>query len=168
MPRVAIFTTGPTLMPLNTSKMRPLVATTMRIFKTITAQDGYLAHAEPTHDPQPLWGEWTIPKVWENRQHDGDLLQTLSLWRDLESLMRFAYRGIHGKSIRRSGEWFKDTGYKNHVIWWVADDDYPTWKDGATRYDRIITDGITSDNFNVTQLYDSAGQPYTLKKHTKD
>ncbi|MEO0564234.1 MAG: DUF3291 domain-containing protein [Chloroflexota bacterium] len=152
MPSVAIFTTGPTLQPLNTSKMRPFVASTMHIFKTIAEQDGYLAHAGAEPEPGSPWGEWATPHVIRDLASDGDVVQTLTTWRDLESLMRFTYSGVHGKSIRRSSEWFVQPGYKNHVIWWVADEDHPTWAEGAARYDRIITDGITPDNFNVLQL----------------
>ncbi|MGH2367123.1 MAG: DUF3291 domain-containing protein, partial [Chloroflexota bacterium] len=59
--------------------------------------------------------------------------QTLSVWEDLESVFRFAYRGLHAAALRSRKDWAVEPRWPTYAAWWVADDYLPTWQEAAER-----------------------------------
>jgi hypothetical protein len=75
-----------------------------------------------------------------------DLVPNLTLWRDIESLKRFAYQTAHRHFIARASEWFLPLSPKL-VLWWVEDDHRPTMAEGADRLLRLAQYGPHQDAF---------------------
>jgi len=72
------------------------------------------------------------------------LAMTLSLWRDLESVAAFSYRGIHGDALSKRAEWFMKGPWPSYVAWWVDEHHQPTWREAVDRIDQLHVYGSTS------------------------
>jgi hypothetical protein len=75
-----------------------------------------------------------------------DIVPNITLWRDTESLKRFAYQTAHKHFIARKDEWFLPLSPKL-VMWWVDDDHRPTMVEGADRLLRLAQYGPHQDAF---------------------
>ena len=69
--------------------------------------------------------------VWRLQTEAGDatairpfdapnILLTMSVWQDVESLNRYVYSSAHLEFIRRRREWFEPMTEASLVLWWVA------------------------------------------------
>jgi Domain of unknown function (DUF3291) len=162
MAKIAMLTTGPLLTAIEDSKNASYGVLADKIFSALSIDDGFLGHSAT--ETNNSWGVWAIPKLYQKEEYEGRIIQTLSLWRDLESLHAFSYNGFHAEALKRRSEWFPKLPLPNNVIWWVDDDHRPTWQEGATRYDCIAKEGPTADAFNFKQAYSASGQLITLDR----
>ncbi|MFN8633012.1 MAG: DUF3291 domain-containing protein [Chloroflexota bacterium] len=88
--------------------------------------------------------------------------QTLSLWADLDSVFAFAYRGPHGESLRVRKDWFVPPAWPTYAIWWVSDDEQPSWDDAPKRLEHLHDHGPTPHAFSFKTPFDAAGNPTRL------
>jgi hypothetical protein len=90
--------------------------------------------------------------------------QTLSVWRDLESVYAFAYCGRHRTAMGHRAAWFRRTEppYPTHVAWWIADDHVPTWEEGIERYHHLADHGPTPRAFTFGQAFGPQGRPLVI------
>jgi hypothetical protein len=86
------------------------------------------------------------------------MIATLSLWRDIEIARRFTYGGLHRAALNRRGDWFHKPEWPGYVLWWVEDDQVPTWAEGARKLEALDDDGPTSAGFNFAASFDPAGR----------
>ncbi len=76
-----------------------------------------------------------------------DMLVNLSVWTDMESLMKFVYRTPEHRAImRRREEWFDHVDI-NMVLWWVKAGETPSLKDAAEKLDLLAAQGPSEDAF---------------------
>ena len=94
---------------------------------------------------------------------------TLSIWRDLESVAAFAYRGLHAEALGKRREWFVDTEYPVYVAWWI-DDGGPlhTWTEAGRRLTQLHDHGPAPEAFDFKSTFDSSGQPVKLDRASLD
>lgn len=85
--------------------------------------------------------------------------QTLSVWRDLESVYPFAYRGLHGEALRLRKKWFVKPAWPTYAAWWIGDDEEPAWDDAAPRLEHLHDHGPTPVAFSFAAPFDAAGWP---------
>lgn len=112
-----------------------------------------------------LWvhtGEWDgFPRF---REPDRDTVaQTLSLWHDLPSVYRFAYREVHAEALRRRKGWFVQARWPTYVAWWVAEGQRPTWPEAAVRLEHLNDHGATPRAFDFKRPFDADGRPAQLQ-----
>ena len=109
------------------------------------------------------WGHYSIPRFFDKNKHAAPL-SNLSLWKDLESVYAFTYRGRHGETFKKRGEWFLEPEWPTYVAWWVEDDHIPTWEEACKRHEYLHDNGPSPFAFNFKQPFNDMGQPTTLDR----
>ena len=84
----------------------------------------------------------------------GDPLMTftLSLWRDLESLRRFAWNTVHKRFRLRTQEWFEPLGAAYLVCWRIEAGRKPTGGEALARLEDLRREGPTAERFGTEAL----------------
>jgi hypothetical protein len=103
------------------------------------------------------WGPIKIPRCAPAGVVPEQLAMTLSLWVDLTSVSRFAYRGLHGEALSKRNDWFASGSWPAYVAWWVDADQHPSWSEAAERLDLLHEMGPTPQAFTFRQAFDPAG-----------
>ena len=89
-------------------------------------------------------------------QLEGDqVIVTLSVWKDFESLQRYVYRTAHGLFMRQRGRWFLPIGGFTTAMWWVADGERPELDDGLGRLEHLRRRGPTPHAFSLRRQFDA-------------
>lgn len=102
--------------------------------------------------------------VWRLRPADGDRLVfgrlgatevvvTLSVWEDFESLQKFVYRTAHGLFMQRRGRWFEPIGGFTTALWWATEGAEPTMADGLSRLEHLRAHGPTPYAFSLRRQF---------------
>ena len=81
--------------------------------------------------------------VWRLQSEEGDAtalrplgaetLVNMSVWQDVESLHRYAYRSAHVDIMRRRREWFESMKEVFVVLWWVPTGHRPSLEEAIAR-----------------------------------
>jgi hypothetical protein len=131
---LAQYNVGRLRYPLDDPRMADFVNNVDRINKLAERIDGFVWRLSGPNgnalDMGPTW----------------DLVPNITVWRDIESLKRFAYQTAHRHFIARKDEWFLPLSPKL-VMWWVEDDHRPTMDEGADRLLRLAQYGPHQDAF---------------------
>lgn len=115
------------------------------------------------------WGENSIaPAFYDGgvEFNDNTNASTLSLWKDIESVRRFAYNGLHKIALAQREKWFRPPAWPSYVMWWVADDHTPQWSEATQRIEHLHTHGPTPYAFSFKHPFDSDGRPIDVQWHT--
>ena len=166
MARLALFTFGVLNAPRESHAMQTFLNETVpSVFETATVIDGFIARSGFGGERSGLasWGERAVPRFLDNDKHAGHL-QTLSLWKDVESASTFAYHGSHGDALKRRTDWFVKPEWPTMVTWWVADDQTPTWLEAATNLEALADNGPTAQAFDLAHPFDADGNPATIDR----
>jgi hypothetical protein len=170
MPRLALYTFGVLKDFTGSEILTDFVAIAPSVFAEAEALDGFIAHAgtaRPDLAGKAKFGEdfgpWGIavaPRFYRGSTKAGEdtMITTLSLWRDIEAARRFTYGGLHRDALRRRGEWFRKPEWPGYVLWWVTDQEFPTWTEGARKLEALEGEGPTDAGFNFTTSFDSGGR----------
>lgn len=105
-----------------------------------------------------------IPVIFQSNELKDRRLMTLSLWRDLESVMAFVYTGLHAEALRFRREWFVRSEFPSYFAWWIIDADTPTWREACKRYENLYYNGSTSKAFDFKQHFGSDGTPVRVER----
>lgn len=97
-----------------------------------------------------------------------DVIVNMSVWRDVDSLRKFAYGNkTHMEIMKRRREWF--TRMKLYlVLWWVPEGHRPTVEEAAQRLELLREKGPTAEAFHFGEAFSapdaaSGGQPFSFK-----
>lgn len=85
--------------------------------------------------------------------NDPQMLLNLSVWRSVQALYDYTYRGDHARQIARRKEWFEQTREPRLVLWWVPAGRRPTLQEGLARLQELRTRGPTSRAFTFKQRF---------------
>lgn len=119
--------------------------------------DGFIARSGYLGEPGPAsWGVQVYPRFYEERG-DGWAPSTLSLWRDLSSLMAFTYAGIHREAMQHASDWFMERSWPGYVLFWVEAARPLIWADGVARLEMLHDRGSGPDAFDFKSPYDANG-----------
>ncbi len=118
---------------------------------------------DPDRD-DPLKRPYLYPRAVPDAARHPPQARTLSLWRDLEAVYAYAYRGLHGEAMRERKEWFVPSAWPAYVAWWVEDDAEPTWEEAIERLDHLHEHGPTPHAFTFRVPFDAAGNPTALRR----
>ncbi|MBG9586291.1 DUF3291 domain-containing protein [Cytobacillus firmus] len=96
---------------------------------------------------------------------NGTPVLTLTVWKDLQSLYRFTYSGLHRQALQDRNKWFDPLPERqpNYVIWWSDMLSNVSWKEAFKRYDSYIQHGPDSFAFDFKHPFDEFGEPVALK-----
>ncbi len=134
------------------------------IFAMAEHADGFIGHPYDSAGGKTSWGDWALPALFQDPAYEPRVVATLSLWRDLESVFTFAYRGIHAEALGKRREWFVAGGWPVYVAWWVDDDHLPSWREASERYEQLHAHGALPGAFNFRQPFGADGQPVQLDR----
>ena len=101
---------------------------------------------------------WRLPPqhghVTFARLEDDEVIATLSVWKDFESLQRYVYRTAHGLFMGQRGRWFVPIGGFTTAMWWVPDGERPALDDGLGRLEHLRRKGPTPHAFTLRRQFD--------------
>ena len=97
---------------------------------------------------------------------EGVPVLTLTVWKNLESLYRFSYSGLHRQALRERSKWVASYPEKHlpYVLWWAENLKDVSWKEAFNRYDYYTQHGATSFAFDFKHAFDDKGKTYVVKK----
>lgn len=125
------------LAQINLARMRaPLDDPLMAEFSAALAEVNALAESSPGF-------------VWRLKEASGDatsiqafadprILVNMSVWTDVESLQKYAYRSLHGRFFARRQNWFEKPTEAHLALWWIPAGHIPTL---AEAKERLLTLG---------------------------
>jgi hypothetical protein len=126
--------------------------------------DGFIARSGYEDDPGPeSWGQQIYPRFYVERG-DGWSPSTLSLWRDIASLMAFSYSGVHAEAMRHAREWFVKPAWPGYVLWWVDAGHTPEWAEGVERMEFLHDNGGSPFAFDFKTPFDALGNPVLIDR----
>ena len=91
---------------------------------------------------------WRIPDAEAEKQllelgFDELTSSTVSVWNNLDSLKDYTFNSLHSVYLNRSLEWFKKVEGPQLVIWDIANDHQPTFKESFNRLKYLNNNGTT-------------------------
>jgi hypothetical protein len=85
-------------------------------------------------------------------------VMTMAVWRSIDSLMKFAYRGsVHGRAMRPLKDWVNRDEGPTLVLWWIAADDRVTPESAWERLEALRRDGPTEYAFDLRNRFPAPG-----------
>jgi len=159
--------------PYGSELVRGFEDLTPPVFAAAEASDGFIARAKEIDDRPDLtnaerdwgaWGPFCTPRWYQGGATlaTDTRASTVSLWRDLLSVRRFAYSGIHREALRGRHEWFLKPEWPSYAIWWVDGDHVPTWSEACGRLEQLYDHGSTPTAFDFRRPFDDEGRPTSL------
>ncbi len=135
----------------------------------VECSDGFIARSGYDGDPGPAsWGPHCYPRFYAAEGHSPS---TLSLWRDLDAPYAYAYSGIHAEALSRGREWFQrpaapplKPAWPPYVLWWVAADHVPDWREAVERHEYLHDHGASAHAFDWKAPFDAEGRPASLDR----
>jgi Domain of unknown function (DUF3291) len=125
---------------------------------------GLIARSGYEGDPGPLsWGVQVYPRFYVEAG-DGWCPSTLSVWKDMESAVAYAYFGLHAEALSHGREWFRKPEWPPYAVWWIEDGKFPTWSDAVTRHEHLHDHGPSPRAFNFKAAFDAKGCEVTLDR----
>jgi hypothetical protein len=162
--RISFFTLGVMKGPAGDAVVQGFVDRLPAVYAAAEGSAGFFARSIRNVETwEHSWGPVIAPKCVPAGLTLDQLAMTLSLWRDLESVAAFSYRGLHGEALSKRTEWFVKGPWPSYVAWWVDEHHQPTWREAVDRIDQLQAHGSTSAAFNFRQPFDSTGSPVRLK-----
>jgi hypothetical protein len=139
------------LAQINIARMRaPLEDPLMESFRA--QLDEVNAAAEQSHGfvwrLQDESGDATAIRAFE----DPLILVNISVWRDLEALRDYTYRGRH-IGLRDRKHWFDKVDGPSLALWWVPSGHEPTPDEGKLRLATLLEHGPSEQAFTFQQSF---------------
>ena len=103
------------------------------------------------------------------RPFGDDVIVNMSVWRDVDSLRRFAYGNrTHVEILKRKREWFTRMKDAYMVLWWVPAGHRPTVEEAAQRLELLRRKGPSAEAFHFGEAFSApdsseAGAPFSFK-----
>lgn len=128
--------------PLDSPLLADFVAHLDRINRLADAADGF---------------QWRLQSdegdATSFRPFGEDVIVNMSVWRDLESLRKFAYESAHVEILKRRREWFAHAPRAYAVLWWVPAGHRPSLAEAAERLEQLRQHGPSSTAFTFGRVF---------------
>lgn len=133
-------------------------------FEAATRASGFVARSGYEGEPGPSsWGPQVFPRFLSGSGRQSGP-SSLSLWRDIESLMAFSYAGIHAEALKHARRWNVPQQWPPLVLFWVEADRQPEWREAVERFELLADRGASATAFTFKQAFDSDGRPYGIDR----
>lgn len=164
MLRVAMFTFGILREASEHPQMQGFFDRDPHVFAAAEQSDGFIARSGyEGDDGPPIWGEKAYPRFFDGIDDDWTPA-TLTLWEDLESVIAFAYFGLHDEALKRGREWFKTPAWPTHAAWWVSPDHIPQWIEAKTRHEYLHDHGPSPYAFDLQHPFGPEESPIEVNR----
>lgn len=137
-------------------------------FEAASYAAGFVGRSGYAGEPGPeSWGEQVFPRFLKETGRDSGV-SSLSLWRDIESLMAFTYSGVHADALKHARHWNERQFWPPLVLFWVEAGRRPAWKQAVERFELLADHGPTPEAFNFKSAFIVDGSPYVVDRdHVK-
>jgi hypothetical protein len=86
---------------------------------------------------------------------DERILITLTVWKSLEALSTYVYKGAHGTIMRDRRRWFESTKQPILALWWIPVGHHPTVEEAKARLSHLRQHGPTPYAFSFGKSFPS-------------
>lgn len=86
---------------------------------------------------------------------DERILLTLTVWKSLEALSNYVYRGAHAGIMRDRRRWFEKADQPILALWWIPAGHAPTVAEGIERLNYLRQHGSTPYAFSFGRSFPS-------------
>ena len=170
MPRVALTTFALMKQPYDHPDMAEFEENISVMFQGAEAAPGFITRARPVDDLDDVsnfdrdwgvWGTFAVPRSYTlGRTYNTDQrASTLSLWVDLPTAFEYSYNGVHRHALNRRHAWMLPWADASYALWWVGDEEIPTWTDACARLDHLTDHGSTPHAFDFRHPFDAEDRP---------
>jgi Domain of unknown function (DUF3291) len=161
---LAIYNFGVHVDASDSTAVRGFVLREPMNFAAAERAPGFVARSGYKGVPGPRsWGPLIFPRFLA--QHgDATGVSSLSLWRDIESLMAFTYTGVHADALKHARHWNVAQEWPPMVLFWVPVGRRPEWQDGANRLEMLFDHGSGPQCFTFKEPYDPEGRPVEIDR----
>ena len=162
--RLAIYNFGLHVGPYDSAEVEGFRLREAVNFTAAERADGFVGRSGYDGEPGPSsWGSQVFPRFIKGSGFEIGP-SSLSLWRDIESLMAFSYSGVHADALKHARHWNVKQQWPPLVLWWVENGRLPDWEDGVARLERLHDHGPSPAAFHFKQAYDPAGAAYVIDR----
>ena len=107
--------------------------------------------------------------VWRLQTEEGDatairpfddenMLVNMSVWKDVESLVKYVYHSAHVEVMRRRREWFEPMSEAFLVLWWVPRGHRPAIEEAIARLEHLRRYGPGPDALSFRHSFRPPGE----------
>ncbi|MCH7760765.1 DUF3291 domain-containing protein [candidate division TA06 bacterium] len=82
-----------------------------------------------------------------------DVLLNMSIWKSVESLYEFTYKGKHDQVLERRAEWFEQQDTQAYVLFWFPAGEIPAEKEVKKRIETLHQKGATPHAFTFEERF---------------
>ncbi len=130
------------LAPLDSPQLAGFVANLERINALAEASPGFIWRL------QDEAGDATAIRPFGD-----EVLVNMSVWRDVQSLSDYVYKGAHTEMLKRRREWFDKVEQAHQVLWWVPTGHCPDVREAAERLAHLREHGATAHAFTFRHSF---------------
>ncbi len=136
---IAEFNYGRMRWPLDDARMQEFADDLERVYGLAAAADGF------------AWriGDEDMAEGLARHGYDALTSATVSVWRDVDSLKAFTYKGAHGHYLDRTLEWFEVIDPPQVVIWPVEQGHQPSVDEALERLVDLKENGPSERAFGL-------------------
>lgn len=162
--QLAIYNFGIHVDASDSAAVRGFVLREPMNFAAAERAPGFIARSGYKGVPGPRsWGPLVFPRfLTEHGAAEG--VSSLSLWRDIESLMAFTYTGVHADALKHARNWNVVQEWPPMVLFWVPAGRRPDWEEGAKRLEMLFDHGSGPQCFAFKEPYDPEGRPVEIDR----
>jgi hypothetical protein len=131
------------LAPLDNPIMADFVSNLETINNLAEASEGFVWRLKGAYDNA------TSIKVYD----DEFLLVNMSVWKDVDSLFRYAYQSQHVEIFKRRKEWFEKMTQMHMALWFVPKGHFPSVEEATRRLDYLRANGETPYAFSFKKRF---------------
>ena len=163
---IGLFTCSILHEEIPSERTRPFIERVPPTFSAAEGSDGFICRGKGNYIVNES-GQLTgivydkIPSFYEDSTI---VVQTLSVWRDLDSAWAYVYSGIHLDALKKRAEWMQKPSYPQYVLWWRDTDAVPLFAEGVQWLEHLHEHGSVKEAFTFRQAYNADGQVVTIQK----
>jgi hypothetical protein len=165
MPRIGFLTMALLKAPRSDASVAGFISRVDKNFAAAETAPGFIDRARLDEETGLYnWGTRGIPSSFPYREVGDRIVQTLSVWNDLESVAAYAYTETHAEALAGRREWCVRATWPSYVAWWINDDARPSWSESYLRFDLLHLQGPGGEAFDFKRPYAIDGSPTTLAR----
>jgi hypothetical protein len=92
-------------------------------------------------------------KATSLRPFGDDVIVNMSVWRDLDALLKFVSHPTHAEIMKRRREWFAPAPQAYAVLWWVPSGHQPSLSEAANRLEQLRQHGPSPTAFTFGRIF---------------
>jgi hypothetical protein len=133
-------------------------------FAAAEKAQGFVGRSGYRGTPGPRsWGVMAYPRFLKGSGFDSGP-SSLSLWQDIESLMAFAYAGVHAEALKNARNWNTRNDWPPLVLWWVKAGRRPDWEQATERLEWLHDHGVGPHTFTFKEAFSPDGKPLEIDR----